>query len=367
MKKLILFILASFLLVAGGASAKQPARQPVRNVIYMIGDGMGLSHMSMMKIEGGYAPTAFDRAHGVALISTSSANNRVTDSGAAGTALATGTKTGNGRVGLDMEGNELRSMMRRATDKGFSTGIVVTCYLQHATPATFYAHSKKRRDIEKITGQLLESDIDVLLGGGDKWLSGKSSGGESYYDAFRSRGYTVVDAIPAIGVVHSGRLLGVFAEEHLPPAPGRGDYLRDATDKALEILSNNSAKSKKGFMLMVEGSQIDYAAHANDQPWLLAEVRDFESAVAAAMDFADRTPGTLVVVTADHETGGLAIASNDADFTQAESGVKYIFGWTSHTGTHVPVYLYGTGADRITGVMDNTQLAHKIMEMMNLE
>lgn len=365
MKKALLF-LALCLLGAGRAAAAEPA-DSVRNVIYMIGDGMGLAHVSMLAIEGGYAPTAFDRAQGIALISTYSADNRVTDSAAAGTALATGSKTGNSMLGCDLDGTPLRSVIQRAVQQGRPTGIAVSCYLQHATPAAFYAHVPDRGDAKAITRDLLASDIDVLIGGGRRWLARESPEGGSYLDAFRRRGYCVVDSLRKADGVHGGRLLGVLADKHLPKAAERGDYLARATGKALEILSNNADSVGRGFVLMVEGSLIDGAGHENNQAWLLDEMRDFERAVAVAMDFADRTPGTLVVVTADHETGGLAIPSCDGDFTRSESGIQYVFSSKSHTATYVPVYLYGAGAGRIAGMMDNTQLARRIMALLGQE
>ena len=161
MKKWLLLVVLS-LGMAGLASAAEP----VRNLILMIGDGMGLSQVSMLKIENGYAPTAFDRAQGVALISTYSANNRVTDSAAAGTALASGCKTNNSALGVDPDGQPLESMMVKAHSADRPTGIVVTCYLQHATPGAFYAHSKSRSRTAAITDDLLESGIDVLFGCG---------------------------------------------------------------------------------------------------------------------------------------------------------------------------------------------------------
>ena len=168
--------------------------------------------------------------------------------------------------------------------------------------------------------------------------------------------------------VRAGRLLGVFAEEELPDIRTRDtSYLAAATAKALEILSNNVAEGDRGLVLMVEGSHIDYAAHRNDAPWLLEELRDFERAVRTAMDFADRTPGTLVVVTADHETGGLSIPSCKTDFTQAESGIQYDFGSTSHTGSMLPVFFYGEGADRISGILDNTELPRRLAQLLGLE
>lgn len=360
-----LFILLAFWLAAALPAAAQEGADSVRNLILLIGDGMGLAHVSMLQIENDYASTAFDRAQGVTLVVTRSANNRVTDSAAAGTALATGHKTGNGMLGQDIDGQRLESVIARAHADGRPTGIVVTSYLQHATPAAFYAHVGDRGDRRTITRQLLDSGVDVLLGGGRKWLAEESPEGGSYYDAFRRRGYAIVDTLPAADTIRSGRLLGALAEGHLPGVDRRGDYLCRATRKALEILSADAGG--EGFVLMVEGSLVDMAAHSNDAKELLGELRDFECAVAAAMDFADRTPGTLVVVVADHETGGLSIPANKADFTQAENGLNYAFGSRSHTATMVPAYLYGAGAQSLGGVMENTELSRRMMRMLGLE
>lgn len=365
MKK-ILLLLSGLLLAAAGAAA-QPADGEVRNVIYLIGDGMGLAHVSMMKIEKGYAPTAFDRAQNIALITTYSANNRVTDSAAAGTALACGTKTDNGTLGFDAAGGRLESMIAKAAREGLSTGLVVTCYLQHATPAAFYAHVKGRGETEAITADMLRSDVDVLIGGGAKWIGSECGEGGSYFDAFARKGYAVARSLDEAAAVERGRLLAVVADEYAAAAPERGDYLPEASKKALEVLYNNTAEGPKGFLLMIEGSQVDSAAHANDTDWLEAEMEDFEKTVAVAMDFADTHPGTLVVVTADHETGGLTMPSGDKDFTRSESGIDYRYGTGSHTGSIVPVYLYGAGAERINGLMDNTALAHGIMRILGLE
>ena len=169
MKKAFLF-LALCLFGAGRAAAAEPV-DSVRNVIYMIGDGMGLAHVSMLAVEGGYAPTAFDRAQGIALISTYSANNRVTDSAAAGTALACGSKTNNGTLGLDPRGGRLQSLIEWAVAEGMPAGIAVKCHLQHATPAAFYAHVPDRGDEKAITRDLLASNIDVLIGAGRRFVS----------------------------------------------------------------------------------------------------------------------------------------------------------------------------------------------------
>lgn len=366
MGKMRLILLCLLLGAGGGFVAAQPAGGEVRNVIYLIGDGMGLAQVSAFEIEGGYAPTAFCRAQSVALVATRSANNRVTDSAAAGTALATGHKTDNSVLGLDPAGRRLESVMARAAARGMATGIAVTCFLQHATPAAFYAHVGDRNEYAAITRDLLASGIDVLIGGGRKWLAEACDTGESYLDAFGRCGYCVAGSLAAADTVHSGRLLVVAAEEHLPQAPARGDFLPQAVAKSLEVLANDAAERGTGFLLMVEGSQIDMACHDNDTERMLAEMRDFEGAVSAAMDFADRVPGTLVVVAADHETGGLSMPSGETDFTRSESGIDYRYGTKSHSGIRVPAYFYGAGAGRFGGMMDNTELAQRIAAVLGL-
>ena len=204
--------------------------------------------------------------------------------------------------------------------------------------------------------------MDVLFGGG----------GGSFTDeqlaVLQGEGYRVVRDADQLDAVSSGKVLGLFADGHLASAlNGRGDYLPRATRKALEILDADARGTGRGFLLMVEGSQIDWAGHDNDAELLLAEMTDFDRAVSAAMDFADEHPGTLVVVTADHETGGLSIPSNEEDFHLSDSGVQYDFSTEGHSGTLVPVYLYGAGAERINGILDNTELAQRLMRLLGLE
>lgn len=366
MKKWMLLV-AGLLLAAGNLAAQNPAGE-VRNVIFLIGDGMGLAQVSMLKIENGYAPTAFDRAEGIALISSYSANNRVTDSAAAGTALATGGKTNNATLGLTPSGGRLTSMIRRATDHGLATGLVVVNPLQDATPAAFYAHVKSRRDTEGILRDMLVSDIDVMIGAGWQNLLKPSDAGCNYVEAFMQRGYRVVPTLDEALEGEPSRLLcAVDERQHSIKAPARGDFLPRAASRAMELLAAKSAEHDEGFLLMIEGSLIDGGGHANDAAWLLEEMRDFERTVAAAMDFADRTPGTLVIVAADHETGGLSVCSGNPDFTLSESGIDYRFATKGHTGILLPVYLYGAGADAIHGIMDNTVLSHRIMQLLDLD
>lgn len=370
----LLSILCLLLLLCGGtAQAQAPeGEQPhvktapegeVRNLIFLVGDGMGLAQVSMWRIEQADAgPTSFDRAHNVALIATHSANNRVTDSAAAGTALACGCKTDNGVLGLTPEGEPVESMIERAQRAGRPTGEVVTCALQHATPAAFYAHVADRDDPEAITAWLVRSGVDLLFGGGAQYVTAAQR------EQLQRAGYGLVTTLDEVERCRTAKLLGLFAGEHLPSAlDGRGDYLPRATRLALDRLAAEAQRRHVGFVLLVEGSQIDWAGHANDAEALSAEMADFDRTVAVAMDFADTHPGTLVVVTADHETGGLSIPSQEADFKRSESGLRYAFSTEGHSGTLVPVYLYGTGAERVNGVMDNTALSHALMHLLRLE
>lgn len=356
------------MLLCGCAESKSADAQLPRNLIYMIGDGMGLSHVAMMMIEGGYAETAFDRMDNVALITTYSANNRVTDSAAAGTALASGAKTNNSMLGLSPDSLNLQSLMARAQARGASTGLVVTCEIQHATPGAFYAHVPHRGDYATISQQLLKSGAEVILGGGRSAMVAPQPNGEATpLQQLIDAGYRSIDSLDELSEVESGRVVGLLSEGHLPSMlKGRGDYLPRAVEGALRILNRNAERHNEGFVLMVEASQIDFESHANSAQGVLAEVRDFEQAITVAMRYVESHPETLLVVTADHETGGLTMPSGNSDFTASESGIEYRFGSGSHTAIPVPVYLYGCGAEQINGVIDNTELAARLAELLNL-
>ncbi len=367
MKKL--FLLLMLPLVAFGVSGCTEKEPEVKNIIIMIGDGMGLAQASLTQIENKYAPTAFDRAQNVALQKTYSANNRVTDSAASGTALATGYKTNNSTLGQTPDGTPVESIIAKAEKVGYASGIVVTCYVNHATPAAFYAHRESRNDNEGIITDFMASDLDVLFGGGTRFFNEHfTKQNKNYVDELKAKGYTYLSEQSEMASVSEGNVVGLFAETNIPlMRNGRGDYLPKATAKALEILTNNVEKQgKEGFILMVEGSQIDGEGHGNNIEGVLAETRDFAAAMNVAMDYADAHPGTLVVVTGDHETGGLSIPSNKTDFTLPESGISYGFSTTGHTGIMLPIYLYGTGADRINGIMENTELSQTLQRMIGV-
>lgn len=329
--------------------------QEVKNIIYLIGDGMGLASVSMMQLENNYEPTIFDRAENVALQKTYSLDNRVTDSAASGTALATGCKTNNTMLGMLPDGTAPQSLMELAAERGKATGIVVTTYVQHATPASFYAHVRSRHEYATIAEQLLGSDIDIAIGGGMAFFAERYGGREKAVEAIRDHGFRLYDSLDAATTDH--RSLIILADEEIEQREG---YLAKATAMALHHLEGDD----DGFVLMVEGSIIDGMGHSNDAEGQQGEMRDFMGAVEVAVEYAERHPDTLVVVTADHETGGLTIVSSDADFNLAEQGVEYRWTTGGHTGTMVPIYLYGAGNELINGVMENNELGATLKSIL---
>ena len=339
--------IAALLLSLGVATA-----QEVKNIIYLIGDGMGLSSVSMMMVESGYDVTIFDKAENVALQKTYSADNRVTDSAASGTALATGYKTNNTFVGCTPDGVAVESLMDVAKAQGKATGVVVTTYLQHATPAAFYAHTQNRHNYDVITEQLVESSLDVAIGGGMGFF--KEVYKEQVADVIASNGFSLATEFAEVER-QSGksRTLALLADWEV--GANSGSYLADATREALHLLEARGEDN--GFVLMVEGSLIDGMGHANDAQAQQLEMQSFMGAVEVAVEYAKLHEGTLVVVTADHETGGLSIVSADANFNLSEQGVEYRWSTKGHSGVMIPIYLYGTASESINGIVENTDIA----------
>lgn len=369
MRKLLFslcFVAAAAL--CGGCAPQTTPDPQVERVILMIGDGMGVPHVTDLILNSPEGSVNMERAHSVGLVKTHSANNRVTDSAAAGTAIASGTKTDNNRLGRDPGGRDLKSILTRAQEAGYPAGIVVTVDLFDATPGAFYAHVHSRKSRDTISVQLLGSGIDVAMGGGLVYMENRADGRDLPAE-FAAKGYNVALDFGQTAEVSEGQLLAVLAPEILPYyVDGRGEYLPGATNKALEILTNNAHKrGSRGFFLMVEGSLIDYAAHDNLTRQLIGEVQDFDRAVGRAFDYADRHPGTLVIVTADHETGGLTMPSGDSDFSASDSGVEYRYSTDSHTASLVPLFAYGAGASHFSRVLDNTELSKIIARLLGIE
>lgn len=339
--KTYLTILVGFLSIS--LFAQEPR---IKNVILLIGDGMGLTQVHSAMVVSRY-PMNMQRARFIGLSNTSSAGHLITDSGAGGTALSTGKKTKNYAIGVDTNGKPLKTIVEYAEENNKSTGLVTTCNLTHATPASFVAHQPDRYMEAEIARDYTNAGVDVLIGGGAYIFDSLG-----ITAAFKEKGYDVSYQLDKIGSIMP---VACFVAEDHPKsvADGRGNYLEESVGKALSLLS----KDEDGFFLMVEGSQIDWMGHANDFQGTLLEVLDFDKAVGKAFDYADKNPGTLVIVTADHETGGLSMVGGDLK-TRTVTGA---FGSTNHTAVLVPIYAYGTGSSAFSTFMDNTDIFHKIM------
>ncbi|GHU98530.1 alkaline phosphatase [Bacteroidia bacterium] len=341
------------------------AGQKVKNVIFMIGDGMGLAAVTAAWIGEGQ-PLAMQRATVGGFVATWSASARVTDSAAAATALACGVKTANGVIGQTPDGQSVESILTRAHKAGLATGLVDTYSITDATPAGFIAHVRSRKDQETIAAQIADSGIDVFMGGGRQFFTSRKDG-RNLAAEMEAKGYRMTGTLDEALSCKRPRLGVLAAEGALEKADaGRGDYLARATEKTLELLK---AASRKGFFVMIEGSMIDGGGHANDLKMVVSETLDFDRAVARAFDFADRNPGTLVVVTADHETGGLTMpaASNDKEQHALTPGVDYLFSTKGHTCTMVPLLAYGAGAEAFGGIKDNTDLPRIMARLLGLK
>lgn len=339
-----------------------------KNVILLLGDGMGLAHLqaAAMAAYGAGGRLTAQRMPIVGIVQTWSASSLVTDSGAAATALATGYKTYNGALGVNPLGQPVESFFNTAKRYGKRTGLVATVSLTHATPAAFVANANMRTMEAAVAPQLIERDVNVLLGGGlSFFLPASHPSGYSWRRDERDvlsealdRGYQLTFAPEELQTLQGERVLGLFALTALPPAArGARPSIVEMTDKALERLS----ESPKGFCLMVEGSQIDWQSHLSDFEAMLWETLEFERAVDRCVAFAQADRETLVIVTADHETGGLALASRD------NAGISAYWTAGQHTAISVPLYAYGPGCLQFAGTYENTDVAKKIATVLGLD
>lgn len=346
------FMLLSF---ACGLQAK-----PVKNVIFMIGDGMSMTQVYSAVVATGEPLTMMGMPYAT-MQETQSADSKITDSAASGTALACGVKTKNHMLGMNPDSVAVESIMDLAARNGKTTGEVVTCYITHATPAAYVAHQVDRGYYEPIAKEYVDHGPDVFLGGGLKYFEARKDSC-NLSDSLRAKGYEVVYSLEDALNSPSDKLVALLADGHMKSMKdGRGDYLPKAVDLAIRKLDKN----KKGFFLMVEGSQIDMRCHSNDINGCVAEVLDFDQAVAVALDFAKRDGNTLVVVTADHETGGLALLQT-TPVAEGQS-VKSKFSTTGHTGIPVPVFAYGPGAENYCHMIQNSDHKAILTKLMKLK
>lgn len=339
------------------SACQQPMNDdsPVRpkNVILLVGDGMGLTQMSSLYF-GDEQVVHFDRFKHIGLIKTWSAKEKVTDSAAAATSFASGVKTYNGAIGLDADSMRVETILEYAAAQGMGTGLLATSSITHATPAAFYAHQPSRQMQEEIAADMLDASVDIFAGGGMKFFSEREDG-ENYIEKLEQQGYEInTESLMLGSELSPGTRYGfLLAPDGMPRIlDGRSSFLPDATTMTLEYLS----QKQNGFFMMIEGSQIDWGGHANDEMYLKTEMIDFNEVVGRVLDFAEQDGETLVIVTADHETGGYALSGGE---TYASTTGTFSTG--GHTATLIPVYAFGPGADTFAGIYDNTGIYEKMM------
>jgi alkaline phosphatase len=326
-----------------------------KNVILLIGDGMGVSHI-YAGITSNLGQMYIQNFKKIGFQTTYSASDYTTDSAASGTALATGSKTYNGAIGVNTDRVVVENIREKCEKQGMATGVVATASITHATPAAFVAHQPQRSMYEAIAADFLNTNIDVFIGGGYKHFAERKDG-KNLVDELKEKGYQVETEMKKIAKTKKGKLAGLVSSEHPTTIEdGRGDMLIKATETAINILDDDP----DGFFLMVEGSQIDWAGHQHNTSYLVTETHDFDKAIGKALAFAAKNKETLVIVTADHETGGFAI--NNGNMKTGEVLGEYTTG--GHTGVMIPVFAFGPGSDEFTGFYDNTDIPKKIENLL---
>ncbi|MFC2152465.1 alkaline phosphatase [Bacteroidota bacterium] len=337
---------------------KEKQVQKPKNIILMIGDGMGVTQIyAAMSVSE--KQLNFERFKYVGFQKTYSASNYITDSGAGATALSTGSKTINKYIAVDTTGNPLKTILEYAEDNELATGLVSTSTIIHATPASFIAHDTSRYNYENIASDFLDIDIDVFIGGGKRYFTEREDS-LNLIDSLKKKQYQLIDGLENFNTEIEGKFAVFTADKHNPSIiNGRGDMLPLSTEKAIKVLNKN----ENGFFLMVEGSQIDWGGEENDIEFVITETIDFDNAIAKALEFAIENKETLVIVTADHESGGLALVDGDLE----TKTIKVEFSSDDHTGVMVPVFAYGPGAEEFGGIYENTEIFEKMMKAFGFE
>lgn len=323
-----------------------------KNIILMIGDGMSLSTLYTAWVAN-RGQLNIENCEYTGLSKTYSASDLITDSGAGGTAIAIGYKTKNGYVGVDANEQPRLSILEIANINKLSTGLVVTCNILDATPSDFIAKINDRDKWDEIALQYVNNEVDFVCGGG--WENFKHKNDRrDLINELAGKGYQIPNSVEELEKITEGKVFALIAKDALPPSKIRGEVLSNTSEKAIEILNKN----EKGFFLMIEGSMIDDGGHNNNLEQMIDETLDFDKAIGKVLKWAAEDGQTLVVITADHECGGWTLLDGDIN----KGKVEGIFSTDSHSGVMVPVYSFGPGAEKFTGIFENTDLFKKMKE-----
>lgn len=399
MKKFSLLIL--ILLLPLVASAQQKAKY----VFYFIGDGMGFNHVSLTEYWLGYTqdvfdsrPLSFSAFPVLGWAVTHSESNLITDSAAAGTALSTGSKTKNGMLATGPDSTALESISYKIHDAGYKVGISSTVGINHATPAAFYGHNVNRGNYYEIASEIPASEFEFFAGGGAIESTGDDEDRVSVYEAIEKGGYVIAEGMDDFASKKDGAEKMMLLQKdgrlrtELPYAIDMKEDDMTQADLVRASIDFLYEEDGEGFFVMSEGGRIDWASHGNDTKAVILETLSLSDAVAEAVRFYNEHPDeTLIVVTADHETGGLTLSwekgynlyldkleeircSKDKVSEEERERMNEIsheahIGWTTgdHSAANVPVFAIGAGSGLFSGRMDNTDIPKRICEAMGIE
>ena len=360
---LYLFLVFSLAACTTTQTATSGSLKKPKNIILLIGDGMGLTQVSTAYYYQD-TPSNFSRFKHIGLHQNEPTSHKVTDSAAGATAFSAGVKTYNGAIGVDRDTVSVPTILEMVAADGWSTGVVATSSIQHATPASFYAHTASRQSYEEISRQLVDAPVNFFAGGGLEFFA-KRSDGINYVDSLIQRGFQVDTNTLGNAKLDINKKYGfLLAPDGMPKMQdGRGDFLPKATEMAIQHLSQD----KDGFFLMVEGSQIDWGGHANDAEYVIQETIDFDQTIGKALDFAEKDGNTLVIVTADHETGGLSLSAatvfGQGDYTK----ITPSFSTGNHSAALIPVFAYGPGAEHFMGIYQNSDIFDQMLKAIGMK
>jgi len=375
--KFLLVVFIGSLIIPWNTIAAAESNHPLDPppaIILFIGDGMGEVHRTAGRWSavGQDGQLAMDLLPFSGWAITANFSGGVTDSAAAATAMATGVKTDNGRVSIGPSGELLSTILEQAQERGWAVGLVSTTQIAHATPAAFAAHEISRENYTSIALQIFEHGVDVILAGGeDDWLPDTKKGcyadfghrtdGRNLIEEAINQGYIHIcgeSGFDSLDLANTTKLLGLFADNGMPRP--FTPTLAELTEAAITILSQDP----DGFFLMVEGGQIDWAAHRNEADNVIGDVIGFDAAVSIGRTFAQGNSNALIIVTADHETGGMSIRltsggnpDEDGPFSMPDTTPFYI-NWTTtgHTGVDIPTTAQGKLSDQFSGTYENTHI-----------
>ena len=328
-----------------------------KNIILMIGDGMGLTQITAGLYMNGNQLN-LEEFPSVGLHKSYSSDNLVTDSAAGATAFSAGRKTYNGAIGVTPDSSILYTILEEAEDQGLATGLVSTSTIVHATPASFIAHQPQRSMYEAIAADFLDTEIDLFIGGGKKYFDRRKDN-RNLLAELTDKGYYVSSYFEQKFSElrpNPQKNLAYLTSDSDPLTYEQGrDYLQPASALACDFLNKRGAKD--GFFLMIEGAQIDWGGHANNTEYIISEMIDFDNAIGAVLEFAKADGNTLVIVTADHETGGFAINPGST-----QDSIVGAFTSDYHTAALIPVFAYGPGSRLFSGIYENTHIYHKMRQ-----